>query len=542
MVINIMPFASSPGIHLTSRQANAAHQPRALSSDDKPSIANSADASDAFSSVSSLARQLSTAATRAELRDASASPEQFAQTASALLKQITEQGFQAGQVPPDTALPDTGTPDRLARAEQAEDFIQGLAGNPFKGLSRDQLTLIIYDDSGAFTLNERRSAWQQASTLEQTWRKNIAFNAVDEYRNTGKLSDFITSVCEHYQGLPLIEQARYPQDYTRKLQQMTDTKLPPPEKAEGYRFTHLLERVAAVNTQEVSSALATSPLASPTTDSGRSLMLSRLYSGNEPAVADGTKGMELAEIGRHAYEYLTHDDRALLSQMYAYAKDQGANLDYVDRLARELGEYRKHDDGRLEINFNNGKGFDAEGRLLTIRFTDEDAATASRILNGPAINSTRLDQGFVRHILDPGFGALYGSEILGFLEQMVTKFSDEATARHSLDSQFFTFNHRPAGTPNDRFVMTASTEVVLKRPQANLTNAEREHRFSAREIARGIAAEGLPGLFERPSPGSFIGNSEAPKHYLLQALASDGDRDSPQPNWLSSLFKWIDPP
>lgn len=140
----------------------------------------------------------------------------------------------------------------------------------------------------------------------------------------------------------------------------------------------------------------------------------------------------------------------------------------MDRLAEELGDYRQHDNGRLSSNFNNGTHYDVQGRQLTVSFNEQDAATAERILNGTAISSTRLDQGFLRHILDPGYGALSNTSDLGFLEQMVTKFSSEGSAQSSLDSRFATYT--PVISIKDNIVLSASEDVKLKPFEPDITN------------------------------------------------------------------------
>lgn len=43
-----------------------------------------------------------------------------------------------------------------------------------------------------------------------------------EYSATGKLTDFYTSVLDHYKGLPAIEQSQYPSDYETRLQDWID--------------------------------------------------------------------------------------------------------------------------------------------------------------------------------------------------------------------------------------------------------------------------------------------------------------------------------
>lgn len=142
--------------------------------------------------------------------------------------------------------------------------------------------------------------------------------------------------------------------------------------------------------------------------SGRAIMLSRLFgtqnSNTEPPVVSGVNGMDLKHIGMSPQNFLTTSDRALLSDMYEYAQQQGADLQNVDQLAYALGTYRQSNDGRSMSSFNGGNSFDLEGHQLTVSFNEKDAATAARILNGDAINSTKLDQGFLRYTLDPGYG------------------------------------------------------------------------------------------------------------------------------------------
>ncbi len=115
-------------------------------------------------------------------------------------------------------MPATDDPDLLARARNATQFVNGSGRNPFAGMSQDQLSLIIYDDSGNFTANERRAAWSESSDQEYAWRQKAVAGAMAEYNDTGKLSKFFTSALDHYKDLPAIEQAQYPNSYEAKLQ------------------------------------------------------------------------------------------------------------------------------------------------------------------------------------------------------------------------------------------------------------------------------------------------------------------------------------
>lgn len=170
------------------------------------------------SSISPLSLQLSESAARASARDSSLSRKELGAKASELLSQISGDGYFANKKAIDAEVPDTDDPVLLARAENATQFVNGSGKNPFAGMSSDQLSLIIYDDSGSFTTNERRAAWSESFDQESVWRQKVAANAMAEYNGTGKLTKFFTAALEHYKNLPAIEQAQYPESYEAKLQ------------------------------------------------------------------------------------------------------------------------------------------------------------------------------------------------------------------------------------------------------------------------------------------------------------------------------------
>ncbi|SHN29889.1 hypothetical protein SAMN05216593_12541 [Pseudomonas asturiensis] len=170
------------------------------------------------SSFSSLSLQLSESAARAAARDSSLSRKELGAKASELLSQISGDGYFANKKAIDAEVPDTQDPELLARAENATQFVNGNGKNPFAGMSSDQLSLIIYDDSGSFTTNERRAALSESSDREYAWQQKVVASAMAEYNGTGKLTKFFTEALEHYKDLPAIEQAQYPNSYEAKLQ------------------------------------------------------------------------------------------------------------------------------------------------------------------------------------------------------------------------------------------------------------------------------------------------------------------------------------
>ncbi|MGO2399265.1 MAG: hypothetical protein ACTH6C_10925 [Halomonas sp.] len=174
------------------------------------------------SQLSTLAQQLSDSALRAEERDASLDRKALGQRADALLSQITGQGYHNNRARYDAEVPNTDDPELLERAKQATSFVNGRGSNPFSGLSQDQLVLIIYDDSGTFTANERRAAWQEDYDQRQEWKQAVIARGKLEYSQTGKMTEFFKEVLGNYNELPPIMQAQYPDFYAPRLEHLIE--------------------------------------------------------------------------------------------------------------------------------------------------------------------------------------------------------------------------------------------------------------------------------------------------------------------------------
>lgn len=206
-----------PGNNASSRTADTTLRTTSFTQSDNAPI--SAKNTVVFSS---LAQQLSDSASRADQQYAGLSRKELGAKASELLSKITGTAYDANKALYNAEVPDSSDPERLARAAQATRFVNGNAGNPFAGLSRDSLALITYDDSGLYTTNERRAAWEEAFDQESAWRKEFAAKAMAEYNSTGKLTDSFSAALAHFKTLPAIEQAQYPGDYEAKLQSWID--------------------------------------------------------------------------------------------------------------------------------------------------------------------------------------------------------------------------------------------------------------------------------------------------------------------------------
>lgn len=108
-------------------------------------------------------------------------------------------------------VPDTEDPTLLARAKQATDFFQHKSPNPFSGMPRNQLDAITYDDSGAYTINERRAAQAEQQTQDTAyWMPILMADAVSgDHRATYK------AALDYYDKMSPLERAsrNYSPDY-----------------------------------------------------------------------------------------------------------------------------------------------------------------------------------------------------------------------------------------------------------------------------------------------------------------------------------------
>ncbi|WP_257010154.1 hypothetical protein [Burkholderia ubonensis] len=159
-----------------------------------------------------------TVAWRAQARNSTPGRKELGARAETIVDEIAGETWAANRAEHDAERPKSDDPQALALARQATDFSHGIGANPFKGMSREQLDAIAYDDSGKFTVNERHAAWQEAYDQEQAWRVRVIAQGDLEYQRTGKQNGFFAEVLKHYKGLPAIEQAQYPDGYASKLQ------------------------------------------------------------------------------------------------------------------------------------------------------------------------------------------------------------------------------------------------------------------------------------------------------------------------------------
>lgn len=167
--------------------------------------------------VTTLASQLSDAAQRAKSTYGHNTKQQLRDldiTTSDLLAGTTYNNDKSNH---DAEIPNTQDPTLLERARQATNYANGSGNNPFSGMPRDQLELIIYDDSGNFTINERRAALYEESNQEYSWRKSVVEGYFVNRDKPGRAAAFYQTVLDHHRALPLVAQAAAPDGYDAKL-------------------------------------------------------------------------------------------------------------------------------------------------------------------------------------------------------------------------------------------------------------------------------------------------------------------------------------
>lgn len=171
--------------------------------------------------------------------------------------------------------------------------------------------------------------------------------------------------------------------------------------------------------------------------SGEGLLKQRLSDKSKSSAINAADNKSQVEA-KPAIEQLNKADRALISDIYFHAREQGADLKYVDELARNLARYREQQ-GDPDKAAKEPRGY----------FTDSERPILKRIRDSEALSSTRLDQDFVRYMTDPDNPRVHGN--LEFMEQVMHRFSDKAGEASGLSSQFAQYSSVPkADKPEEK--------------------------------------------------------------------------------------------
>ncbi|KAF1042016.1 MAG: hypothetical protein GAK35_02945 [Herbaspirillum frisingense] len=338
----------------------------------------------------------------------------------------------------DSELPPSDDPNRLRQARQATESLYGRAPNPFDGLSRAELSAIIYDESGAYTVNERYAAANQRTALDERFWTPVFQRAL----NSGDWRPVIEAALNFYASLSPLEQTAYPDNYLQLLRQylslsnlQPQASLPPQQQADmvrmleslvlpagplalaggvirGLVLPRLLPSVAELiaATPRLADILQINNMARGAQDSAYLVLLQRVFGvgrrEDEPAVA------RRAGPGAQSRDFLTVGDRRYLADAYAYAQANGIALDEVDALAEDLARYRQ---ARVDRDARGAPGANTGVTPQHHRMSSDDMAAAQRLLASRAARDTHLDHGFLAWLLDPSGGGWSGEEGRGHL-------------------------------------------------------------------------------------------------------------------------------
>lgn len=203
-------------------QAKPLNATQSLDANASAAAQKSASTSD-NASISPLAQLLSDAAKRAADRDAGTDRNGLKVIAEQVTRAIHSPVYEESKATRDAEIPDSDNPQRLAQARQASAFLDNKAANPFAGMSTEQLSLIMHDSSGAFTVNERRAAFEESADQHQAWARAVSQKLMDEYNRDGQMSPkTLMGILDYYQALPPIMRAQLPDSYEHDLNKLIE--------------------------------------------------------------------------------------------------------------------------------------------------------------------------------------------------------------------------------------------------------------------------------------------------------------------------------
>jgi len=124
--------------------------------------------------------------------------------------------ISSGNYNKEDLLPETDDPDRLALGQKALDYSVGLSklppehySNPFAGMARNDLSAIVYDDSGTYTDAERYAAYGELSKQDYEYFSEL----FAKITNGGDNREVFKGILDYFDDLPPVEQSAYPDGF-----------------------------------------------------------------------------------------------------------------------------------------------------------------------------------------------------------------------------------------------------------------------------------------------------------------------------------------
>lgn len=301
-------------------------------------------------------------------------------------------------------------------------------------LPQSQLETIALAPGNVFSDTEKVAAYETWHTRDQAQLTNVRRSSLQSESAEAASASFDKALIAHIDALSPLGRAMLPEDYSSQATSKFEATLN--------------EVMPALSERQPEDYYA--------------VMVEDIFAGNEPEVRSGVDGMSLDNLGRSHLEYLTRQDRTLLADMYEYAEQNDVDFTYLRRLASDLGSYRKHDDGKVLNNFNQGH-FDAEGQQLKVSFTEKDQATINDLLDSEGMHASAIDKGFVSFMTEPGLAALSHVGSYQFLQHMVEVTGGTETSV-SVD-EFREF--RSLSSVDERYVLSTS-DTSISRPEPDV--------------------------------------------------------------------------
>lgn len=225
-----MSLATMPDVRFNLQRAPAlggsigterGSSPTFTSTDDKPNI-------------SAWGKALSSAHERAIERDQRLTPSELKELAKRIDRKVIDGDWSENWASLALERPEPADAGRIKLSQDVTDFMRqfnAVSGrgtsirneNPFLGLDRDTLLAIRYDESGAFTTNERRAAFIEANRQYSAWAEDVCKRLATARSCNESVLPIYGEILDYYEALSPIEAVFVPNDYIERLRDLVNS-------------------------------------------------------------------------------------------------------------------------------------------------------------------------------------------------------------------------------------------------------------------------------------------------------------------------------
>jgi hypothetical protein len=128
----------------------------------------------------------------------------------------------------DQLLPQTDDPARLELGKKSLEYAialhqsnPGNAPNPFAGMARNDLSAVVYDETGTYTIAERYAASAELRMQDEAYFSKLA----TKITNGGDNRVFFKSILEYFDELLPVEKSAYPDGYRGSIDRLYQEQL-----------------------------------------------------------------------------------------------------------------------------------------------------------------------------------------------------------------------------------------------------------------------------------------------------------------------------